>query len=177
MSSHVLSGDGLGIRPAQNDVALLQDFLRCLPGTVDPPIGKRCHFRDPSANVAAVWIEARTLLHDVKVEVLFVREIGGGEPVDPVGADIVVDEVRLEVRSAQATVRSHLGRKKVGGDDPIPIGDAACLPQFSHGGIDKGNPSQSILPSLHNGVVPLPSKPRRDGIADHSCLHPVRGRR
>ena len=100
MSSHVLSGDGLGIRPAQDDVALLQDFLRRLPGTVDPPVGKRCHFRDPSANVAAVWIEARTLLHDVEVEILFVREIGGGEPVDPVGADIVVDEVRLEVRSA-----------------------------------------------------------------------------
>ena len=142
---------------------------------MDPQIGKRCHFRNPSANVRTVWIEFHGLLHDTKVEVLFVQEIGGDEPVDPVGTDVVVDEAGLVVRRPQSPVRSHLSREEIGGDHSTPIGNVPRLLQFSHGGVDEGNARHSILPSLYDVVVLSPSKSRRDGIADHSCLHAAGG--
>ena len=74
-------------------------------------------------------------------------------PVAVVGADVVVQQLRLKPLRPQPPVQPEVLHQEAGHILPASVGHPARPLQLPHVGVNKGDPSQTIPPGIKLGLV------------------------
>mmetsp|Transcript_10552 Transcript_10552/g.20376 ORF Transcript_10552/g.20376 Transcript_10552/m.20376 type:complete len:325 (+) Transcript_10552:190-1164(+) len=143
-----LGAGWLGVIQANAHVVLFLIALGHCPWLVNLRRRHVLELGEPVAQVLAVRIVVLGLLRDVEPVDAAASEAGGGDPVSPVGADVVVEEETLEVVCALAPVELQVERQVRGHVLPSAIRHKARRRELAHVCVHERHPRLALLPSL-----------------------------